>query len=186
MALENIEENQEKVNAAALSVIEDGAGLKVAKEDIEMQEGNQSGDIDIKEKVTKDGKFSIDIMGALSNVGSSATAFVQGVGSNLSAIAEAVPNKIEEIASDPVKKKNFMRGLEIINASSGIKPIGQAKSTFGAISEGLLKAEKGFIATDLAKAKIEAAKLKALNTKRGVLEPAEAALLKNYSAYTDK
>ena len=81
MALENVEENQEKVNAAALSVIEDGAGLKVAKEDIEMQEGNQSGDIDIKEKVTKEGKFSIDIIGALSNVGSSATAFVQGVGS---------------------------------------------------------------------------------------------------------
>jgi len=113
---------------------------------------------------TKDGKFSIDIMGALSNVGNvagsalssigdSASAFVQGVGSNLSAIAEAVPNKIEEIASDPTKKKNFMRGLEIINASSGIKPIGQAKSTFGAISEGLLKAEKGFIATDLEKIK---------------------------------
>ena len=135
---------------------------------------------------TDDGKFSIDIKGALSNVGSSATAFVQGVGSNLSAIAEAVPKKIDEIAADPDKRKNFMRGLEIINASSGIKPIGQAKSTFGAISEGLLKAEKGFIATDLAKAKIEADKLKALNTKRGVLEPAEAALLKNYSAYTEE
>ena len=173
MALENIEENQEKVNAAALSVIEDGAGLKVAKEDIEMQEGNQSGDIDIKEEVTKDGKFSIDISGALSNVGdaagsalssigsavgdvaSSTTEFVQGVGSNLSAIAEFVPNKIEEIASDPKKKKNFMRGLEIINASSGIKPIGQAKSTVGAISEGLLKAEKGFTAEELARLKAE-------------------------------
>ena len=115
---------------------------------------------------TKDGKFSIDIMGALSNVGSSATSalssigesasqFVQGVGSNLSAIAEAVPNKIEEIASDPEKKKNFMRGLEIINASSGIKPIGQAKSTVGAIGEGLLKAEKGFIATDIARLKAQ-------------------------------
>ena len=173
MALENIEENQEKVNAAALSVIEDGAGLKVAKEDIEMQEGNQSGDIDIKEEVTKDGKFSIDISGALSNVGdaagsalssigsavgdvaSSTTEFVQGVGSNLSAIAEFVPNKIEEIASDPKKKKNFMRGLEIINASSGIKPISQAKSTIGAISEGLLKAEKGFTAEELARLKAE-------------------------------
>jgi len=116
--------------------------------------------VEEKEEVTKDGKFSIDIKGALSNVGSSASAFVQNIGSNLSAIAQAVPNKIEEIASDPVKKKNFMRGLEIINASSGIKPIGQAKSTFGAISEGLLKAEKGFIATDLAKSKIEASKLK--------------------------
>ena len=159
----------------------------------ESEFGNTKGTIPEQEVVeekevikTKDGKFSIDIMGALSNVGSSATAFVQGVGSNLSAIAEAVPKKIDEIAADPDKRKNFMRGLEIINASSGIKPIGQAKSTFGAISEGLLKAEKGFIATDLAKAKIEADKLKALNTKRGVLEPAEAALLKNYSAYTEE
>ena len=115
---------------------------------------------------TKDGKFSIDIMGALSNVGSSATSalssigesasqFVQGVGSNLSAIAEAVPNKIEEISQDPDKKRNFMRGLNIINESSGIKPIGQAKSDFGAIASGLLKAEKGFIAVDLAKLKAE-------------------------------
>ena len=176
-------------------------------EKIEVQEGKDEGiitsqesEMGIKEKVipeqevvdekevetTKDGKFSIDIKGALTNVGSSASAFIQDVGSNLSAIAEFVPNKIEEISQDPKKKKNFMRGLEIINASSGIKPIGQAKSTLGAISEGLLKAEKGFIATDLAKAKIEADKLKALNTKRGVLEPAEAALLKNYSAYTEE
>ena len=140
---------------------------------------------------TKDGKFSIDIMGALSNVGDaagsalssigdSASQFVQGVGSNLSAIAEAVPNKIEEIASDPVKKKNFMRGLEIINASSGIKPIGQAKSTFGAISEGLLKAEKGFIATDLAK-------LKAINSKKSAsyMSGKEKALSDTYKSYAD-
>ena len=115
---------------------------------------------------TKDGKFSIDIMGALTNVGDaagsalssigdSASQFVQGVGSNLSAIAEAVPNKIEEIASDPTKKKNFMRGLNIINESSGIKPIGQAKSDIGAIAGGLLKAEKGFIATDIARLKAQ-------------------------------
>ena len=193
MALENIEENQEKVNAAALSVLEDGAKNKITKEVVDEQEVVDDPQI-IK---TKDGKFSIDIMGALSNVGSSATSalssigesasqFVQGVGSNLSAIAEAVPNKIEEIASDPEKKKNFMRGLEIINASSGIKPIGQATSTVGAISKGLLKAEKGFIATDLAKAKNENERLKALNTKRGVLNPQEAALLKNYTTYTDK
>ena len=109
-----------------------------------------------KEEIkTKDGKFEIDISGALSNVGSSTSAFIQGVGSNLSAIAEVVPNKIDEIAKDPDNKKNFMRGLEIINAYSGIRPIGQAKSTVGAISEGLLKAEKGFIATEIAMKKAE-------------------------------
>jgi hypothetical protein len=153
--------------------------------------------IDEKEvTTTKDGKFSIDIMGALSNVGDaagsalsnigeSASQFVQGVGSNLSAIAEAVPNKIEEIAADPTKKKNFMRGLEIINASSGIKPIGQAKSTFGAISEGLLKAEKGFIAKDLAEAKNRNDRLKALKSGRNVLDPQEKALLDSYTKYSD-
>ena len=180
MALENIEENQEKVNAAALSVLEDGAKNKITKEVVDEQEVVDDPQI-IK---TKDGKFSIDIMGALSDVGDAAGSalssigstvgdiasstgevigdvagstaeFVQGVGSNLSAIAEFVPNKIEEISQDPDKKRNFMRGLEIINASSGIRPIGQAKSTFGAISEGLLKAEKGFIAVDLAKLKAE-------------------------------
>jgi len=51
-----------------------------------------------KEEIkTKDGKFEIDISGALSNVGSSTSAFIQGVGSNLSAIAEVVPNKIDEL-----------------------------------------------------------------------------------------
>ncbi len=81
--------------------------------------------------------------------------FVQDVGTNLSAIARVIPEKIEEISNDPEKKKNFIRGLEIINASSGLRPIGQAKSPLGAISEGLLKAEKGFIATDIAKLKAE-------------------------------
>ena len=135
---------------------------------------------------TDDGKFSIDIKGALSDVGSSASAFVQNVGSNLSAIAEAVPNKIEEISKDPDKKRNFMRGLEIINASSGIKPIGQSKSDIGAISEGLLKAEKGFIATDLAKSKIEADKLKsAAAAKSKYMSGKETALSKLYTTYAD-
>lgn len=140
-----------------------------------------------KEEIkTDDGKFSIDIRGALSNVGQGISAFVQDVGSNLSAIAQAVPQKIEEIASDPEKKKNFIRGLEIINASSGIRPIGQAKSTVGAISEGLLKAEKGFIAKDLAEAKIRASKLKAAAAaKSKYMSGKETALSKLYTTYAD-
>jgi hypothetical protein len=186
MALEEIEKNKEKINEAALSVIKDGSGLKVAKEDIEMLEGNQSGDIDVKEEVSSDGKFSIDISGALTNVGENVSAFANEIGSNFAAIAEAVPNKIEEISQDPVKSKNFMRGLEIINASSGIKPIGQAKSPIGSISEGLLKAEKGFIAKDLAEAKIEASKLKAAAAaKSKYMSGKETALSKLYTTYAD-
>ena len=188
MALEDIEKNKEKVNEAALSVIKDGAQDKILiKDEVKTSfPKNETEEVEVKDEVeSEDGKFSIDISGALSNVGSSVSAFANEVGSNFAAIAQAVPKKIEEISQDPVKSKNFMRGLEIINASSGIRPIGQAKSPVGSIAEGLLKAEKGFIAKDLAEAKIEAQKLKALNTKRGVLEPAEAALLKNYSAYTE-
>tara|TARA_E500000318_G_scaffold59653_1_gene55369 strand:- start:882 stop:2165 length:1284 start_codon:yes stop_codon:yes gene_type:complete len=184
MALENIEKNKEEINKAALSVIEDGAGKAVAKEDIEMQEGNQSGDINIKEEISDDGKFSIDVSGALSNVGSGVSAFANEIGSNFKAIAEAVPKKIEEISQDPVKSKNFIRGLEIINASSGIRPISQAKSTVGSISEGLLKAEKSFIAKDLAEAKIEADKLKSLAAAKSKYKSGkETALEKLYTTY---
>ena len=79
-----------------------------------------------------------------------------------------------------------MRGLEIINASSGIRPIGQAKSPVGSIAEGLLKAEKGFIATDLAKSKIEASKLKAAAAaKSKYMSGKETALSKLYTTYAD-
>ena len=111
--------------------------------------------------------------------------FTSSVGESFMNLASVIPNKIEEISQDPKKKRNFMRGLEIIEASSGIKPIGQAKSTVGAISSGLLKAEKGFIAKDLAEQKNANERLKALKSGRNVLSPQEAAILKKYDKYTD-
>ena len=86
---------------------------------------------------------------------SSLSSFTTSVGESFMNLAKEVPNKIEEISKDPKKKRNFMRGLEIIEASSGIKPIGQSTSDLGAISKGLLKAEKGFIASDIAMKKAE-------------------------------
>ena len=156
-AFDLLDKDDMDVEIAQDKRLEEEANLKKNKIDFsKYEEPDSEGNYQLKEKeLSSDGKFSIDISGALSNVGSSTSAFVQGVGSNLSAIAEFVPNKIEEISQDPNKKRNFMRGLEIINASSGIRPIGQAKSTVGAISEGLLKAEKGFIATDIAKLKAQ-------------------------------
>ena len=117
---------------------------------------------------------------------SSLSSFATSVGDSFMNLASVIPNKIEEISQDPDKKRNFIRGLNIVNESSGIKPIGQAKSTVGAIGEGLLKAEKGFIATDLAKAKNANERLKALKSGRNVLDPQEAAILKKYDKYTDK
>jgi len=196
MALEDIENNKEKINEAALSVIKKGADDKILiKDEVKTSfPKNETKDLDklteeveVKDEVkTDDGKFTIDMSGALTNVGENVSAFANEIGSNFRAIAEAVPKKIEEISQDPVKSKNFIRGLEIINASSGIKPIGQAKSPLGSISEGLLKAEKGFIAKDLAMAKIEADKLKSLAAAKSKYKSGkETALEQLYTTYAD-
>ena len=118
--------------------------VELAKENEILKNQNKQYEIQLGDGLPKPDKKLIDIDT------SSLSSFTKSVGDSFMNLAEVVPNKIEEIASDPVKKKNFMRGLEIINASSGIKPIGQAKSPFGAVAEGLLKAEKGFIETDIA------------------------------------
>jgi hypothetical protein len=120
--------------------------VELAKENEQLKADNAKYKIDLKGKALP----KIDEKPLVNIDTSSLSSFATSVGDSFMNLAEVVPNKIEEIASDPVKKKNFMRGLEIINASSGIKPIGQAKSPFGAVAEGLLKAEKGFIATDIA------------------------------------
>jgi len=114
------------------------------KENEQLKLDNAKYKIDLKGKALPSPDKLIDIDT------SSLSSFTSSVGESFMNIAKEVPKKIEEISQDPKKKRNFMRGLEIIEASSGIKPIGQAKSTVGAISSGLLKAEKGFIASDIA------------------------------------
>ena len=81
--------------------------------------------------------------------------FTKSVGDSFMNVAKAVPDKIDAIFEDPEKRKNMIRGLNIINESSGIKPIGQAKSDIGAIAGGLLKAEASFTAEDIAKLKAQ-------------------------------
>jgi hypothetical protein len=82
---------------------------------------------------------------------SSLGSFASSVGNALTGVAEFLPNKIEEISSDPKKKKNFLRGLNIIAESSGYDP--KFRSPFGKVAGGLLKAEESFIAEDLARFK---------------------------------
>ena len=123
--------------------------VELAKENEILKNQNKEYEIQLGDGLPKPDKKLVDIDT------SSLSSFTKSVGDSFMNLAEVVPNKIDEIAKDPVKKKNFMRGLEIINASSGIKPIGQAKSPFGAVAEGLLKAEKGFIATDIARLKAQ-------------------------------
>jgi hypothetical protein len=84
-------------------------------------------------------------------VGDSLSRFASSVGNALTGVAEFLPNKIEEISSDPKKKKNFLRGLNIIVESSGYDS--KFRSPFGKVAGGLLKAEESFIAEDLARLK---------------------------------
>lgn len=86
-----------------------------------------------------------------SGVGDSLSKFASSVGNALTGVAEFLPNKIEEISSDPKKRKNFLRGLNIIVESSGYDS--KIRSPFGKVAGGLLKAEEGFIAEDLARLK---------------------------------
>jgi hypothetical protein len=84
-------------------------------------------------------------------IGESLSTFASSVGNALTGVAEFLPNKIEEISSDPKKKKNFLRGLNIIVESSGYDS--KFRSPFGKVAGGLLKAEESFIAEDLARFK---------------------------------
>ena len=127
--------------------VKDARNERLAGETNDLRKENEALKIELGNALPNPEKKLIDIKtGSLGE-------FTSSVGKSFMNIAKEIPNKIDEIAKDPDKKKNFMRGLEIIEASSGIKPIGQAKSPLGMITGGILKAEKGFIATDIAKMK---------------------------------
>ena len=105
--------------------------------------------------------------------------FTEAVGSAFENIATKLPNKIEEVWSDKNKRRNILRGLEIINASSGITPLSQAKSPLGKISEGLLKAEGKFIAEDIAK-------YKAMNPIRRYESIGEKAIYEDFKGWKER
>jgi len=115
----------------------------------ELKKENEALKIKLTDNLPKPDKKLIDIDS------SSLSAFTKSVGKSFVNIAKEVPKRIDEVAADPEKRKNFIRGLQIINESSGIKPISQAKSPVGMIASGLLKAEKQFTAEEIAKLKAE-------------------------------
>ena len=104
--------------------------------------------------------------------------FTENVGEAFENIATALPKKMEEVWKDKDRKRMFLRGLEIINSSSGITTLSQAKSPLGKISEGLLKAEQKFTAEDIAWYKAE-------NPEKKILSAKETALGKLYNTYSD-
>tara|TARA_R100001594_G_scaffold90059_1_gene124547 strand:+ start:263 stop:1780 length:1518 start_codon:yes stop_codon:yes gene_type:complete len=119
--------------------VEDDNDEIVVDEKIEIDGGNALNDkIILPKKKPDDGKKKTGL-----------AKFTEAIGSAFENIATELPKKIDEVWSDKKKRRNVLRGLEIINASSGIKPLGQAKSPLGMISEGLLKAEGKFTAEDI-------------------------------------
>jgi hypothetical protein len=81
--------------------------------------------------------------------------FTQNIGKAFEHIATGLPKKMEEVWADKDRKRNFLKGLYIINESSGITPLSQAKSPLGKIASGIIKAEKQFTAEDIAKYKAQ-------------------------------
>ena len=105
--------------------------------------------------------------------------FTQTVGKAFEHIATGLPKKMEEVWADKDRKRNFLRGLYIINESSGITPLSQAKSPLGKISSGIIKAEKQFTAEDLAK-------YKAMNPMRRYKSHDEEAIIKSFEKWQGK
>ena len=103
--------------------------------------------------------------------------FTETVGSAFENIATGLPKKMEEVWKDKDRKRMFLRGLEIINASSGITPLSQAKSPLGKISEGLLRAEQKFTAEDIAW-------YKAQHPERKFMSGKELAHMNKYDTYS--
>ena len=178
--------------------------LENVKKEIDLKENidiDTTGNSELENLKKENEKLKIDLSGALESIlkkqtspnadtspsitenididTSSLSSFATSVGDSFINIAKAVPDKIDAIAKDPDKRKNFIRGLQIINESSGIKPIGQSKSPLGSVASGLLKAEQQFTAEDIAKLK---AKKK---EPRRYKSPGEELLIDSFKTYRE-
>ena len=143
--------------------VENAQNKRLADEAVNLQKENEKLKIDLsgaletilQKQVAPNEDTSPSVLSNVDIDTSSLSAFATSVGDSFINIAKAVPKKIDAIAKDPNKRKNFIRGLQIINESSGIKPIGQAKSPIGSVASGLLKAEQQFTAEEIAKLKAQ-------------------------------
>jgi len=129
--------------------------LKKENDALKFQLGNALETIEAKKPSYKGEDTSPSVFSNIDIKTGSLSEFTKSVGSSFMNVAKAVPDKIDAIFEDPEKRKNMIRGLQIINESSGIKPISQAKSPLGSIASGLLKAEASFTAEDIAKLKAQ-------------------------------
>ncbi len=83
------------------------------------------------------------------------TGFASSVGGALSNVASFLPDKLEEIFKDEKKKRQFIRGLKIIDESSRYTPLSEARSPLGKVAKGLLDEAEEFEKTEIAKLKAQ-------------------------------
>ena len=151
----------EKALALDSYQIKDAQNERLALKSIDLAKENDSLKFELGNalKTIEAKKTNTDISpSVLSNIDiktGSLSEFTKSVGDSFMNVAKAVPDKIDAIFEDPEKRKNVIRGLNILNESSGIKPISQAKSPLGSIASGLLKAEAQFTAEDIARLKAQ-------------------------------
>jgi len=126
--------------------------LKKENDSLKFELGNALKTIEAKKTNTD---ISPSVLSNIDIKTGSLSEFTKSVGDSFMNVAKAVPDKIDAIFEDPEKRKNVIRGLNILNESSGIKPISQAKSPLGSIASGLLKAEAQFTAEDIARLKAQ-------------------------------
>ena len=83
------------------------------------------------------------------------TGFASSVGSALSNVASFIPNSIDKVFEDPKRKRNFMRGLKILEESSRYTPLSEARSPLGKIAKGIIEESEDFERTEIAKLKAQ-------------------------------
>lgn len=116
--------------------------------------------------------------------GESLSSFASTVGQGLSNVATYMPDKLDEVYKDKDRRRNFLIGLEIINQSSGYKPISSGKSPFGMITSGIQKGFEKERAFELKEKEAQAALIKAYKGPgRRYESPLEKAQFKIFEDY---
>jgi len=152
LSLEGPEVQEAQKKRLAGEALEILPTLKKENDSLKFELGNALKTIEAKKTNTD---ISPSVFSNIDIKTGSLSEFTKSVGSSFMNVAKAVPDKIDAIFEDPEKRKNMIRGLNIINESSGIKSINQAKSPLGSVASGLLKSEAQFTAEDIARLKAQ-------------------------------
>jgi len=166
MAVEDLEKNKDKVNAAAMEVFKTNVPDKINVEVTGDALTSENKKVDGNEK--KEGGFKT---------------FVKGVGEAFKSVADGAEKKLESVYDDREKRMMFLSGLNTIIEASSFTPITQSKSPLGKIATGQ---KKGFLESEAIETKrgeIEAKRLTALRQPKRVADPKDKVIAELYKTY---